>query len=184
MLGLTILLANIRITQKKAYVPSPQEIYLLLGTNLGDRAANMRYATAHIEQAVGPVVAASSWYETAAWGILDQPSFYNQVIRVATLLSHEPLLRTLQSIEQQLGKVKLGHWRERLIDLDVLYYGYRLVRTPFLTLPHPELHNRRFTLVPMCEVAPQFVHPVFSKTQVQLLKECEDRLEVRKVEEK
>ena len=182
MLGLTILAANIRITQKKAYVLSNQEIYLLLGTNLGDRAANLRNATQRIEQAIGPVADASSWYETAAWGVHEQPSFYNQVVRVATVLSHEPLLRTLQAIEQQLGKVKLGHWRARLIDLDILYYGHRRVCTPFLTLPHPEVQNRRFTLVPLCEIAPQFVHPVLGKTQVQLLEECADELEVKMVD--
>ena len=164
-------------------MPSNPEVYLLLGTNLGDRAANLRHATQCIEQAIGPVVEASSWYETAAWGVLEQPSFYNQVIRVTTPLSHEPLMRSLQAIEQQMGKVKLGHWRERLIDLDVLYYGHRLVRTSFLTLPHPELQNRRFTLVPLCEIAPQLVHPVLGQTQQQLLEACEDTLEVRRVDD-
>ena len=163
-------------------MPSNQEIYLLLGTNLGDRAANLRTATQRIEQVAGPIVAASAWYETAAWGVLGQPSFYNQVVRVETSLGHEPLLHALQAIEQQLGKVKLGHWRERLIDLDILYYGNRLVCTPFLTLPHPELQNRRFTLVPLCEIAPQWVHPVLGKTQEQLLEECADGLGVRRVE--
>ena len=126
----------------------------MLGTNLGDRAANLRRATQRIEEAVGPVVQASSCYETAAWGVTEQPAFYNQVVRIETALGHEALLCTLQQIEQQLGKVKVGHWRERLIDLDILYYGNRLVRTPLLTLPHPELQNRRFTLVPMSELAP------------------------------
>ena len=173
--------ANIRITPKKAYVPSNREIYLLLGTNLGNRAANLRDAIRGVERAVGPVAEASAWYETAAWGVQEQPSFYNQVIRVNTSLSHEPLLLILQTLEQQLGKVKVGHWRERLIDLDILYYGYRRVRTPFLTLPHPEIPNRRFTLVPLCEIAPQFIHPVLGKTQQQLLDACKDTLEVRKI---
>ncbi len=158
-----------------------QGVYLLLGTNLGDRAANLRRAIQGTEEAVGPVVEASSCYETAAWGITDQPAFYNQVVRVETTLGHEALLRTLQQIEQQLGKVKVGHWRERLIDLDILYYGNRVVRTPWLTLPHPQLQHRRFTLVPLVEIAPQFVHPVLGKTQVQLLAACTDSLNVRKV---
>ena len=163
-------------------MPSKPEVYLLLGTNLGDRAAHLRDAAHRIEQGVGTIGEASSWYETAAWGVREQPSFYNQVLRVATVLGHEPLLRTLQAIEQQLGKVKVGHWRERLIDLDILYYGCRVVRTPNLTLPHLEIPHRRFTLVPLCEIAPQFVHPVLGKTQQQLLDECEDRLEVKRVE--
>lgn len=156
---------------------------MLLGTNLGDRATNVRHATERIEQTIGPVVETSSYYETAAWGVLEQPSFHNQVIRITSSLGHEALLRTLQAIEQQLGKVKLGHWRERLIDLDILYYGHRLVHTPFLTLPHPELQNRRFTLVPLCEIAPQFVHPIFGQTQVQLLEACKDTLAVRRLRE-
>ena len=156
-------------------------IYLLLGTNLGNRAANLRRAAQRIEEAVGTVIEASSCYETAAWGVTEQPVFYNQVVRIETTLGHEALLRTLQQIEQQLGKVKVGHWRERLIDLDILYYGNRVVRTPWLTLPHPQLHHRRFTLVPMVELAPQFVHPTLGKTQQELLAACADPLEVREV---
>lgn len=163
-------------------MPSNPYVYLLLGTNLGDRTANLRESIRRIEQRVGPVAEASSRYETAAWGVLDQPSFYNQVIRIDTGVGPEALLRALQRIEQQMGKVKLGHWRERLIDLDILYYGNRLVRTPVLTLPHPELHRRRFTLVPLCEIAPQFLHPELGKTQEQLLAECSDPLEVKKIE--
>ncbi len=156
------------------------EVFLLLGTNLGDRLSNMQEAQQLIEQ-IGEVVQASALYETDAWGVQDQPSFYNQVLQIETVLSHEPLLHALQGFEQQMGKVKVGHWRERLIDLDVLYYGRRRVSTSFLTVPHPQLHCRRFTLVPLCEIAPQWVHPVLGKTQQQLLAECEDTLEVRRL---
>lgn len=162
-------------------MPSNSHVYLLLGTNLGDRSANLHDAVRRVEQTAGEVVAASSRYETAAWGVPDQPSFYNQVIRICTDLGHEPLLHALQATERRMGKVKLGRWRERLIDLDLLYYGYRLVQTPFLTLPHPELHRRRFTLVPLCEIAPQWIHPKLGKTQAQLLAECDDSLAVEKV---
>ncbi|MGB3850237.1 MAG: 2-amino-4-hydroxy-6-hydroxymethyldihydropteridine diphosphokinase [Tunicatimonas sp.] len=158
-------------------------IYLLLGTNLGNRALNLQQATERVRDLVGPVVQASSCYETAAWGITDQPAFYNQVVRIETRLGHEELLSELQRIERQLGKVKVGHWRERLIDVDILYYGNRLVRTPWLTLPHPHLHRRRFTLVPLVELAPQFMHPVLGQTQVQLLASCSDKLAVEKVVE-
>ena len=159
-----------------------QRIYLLLGTNLGDRAANLKQATQRIEELVGPVAESSSYYETAAWGVTDQPAFYNQVVRVETTLGHEAMLRTLQEIERQLGKVKVGHWRERLIDLDILYYGNRVVRTPWLTLPHPQIQYRRFTLVPLVELAPRFVHPVLGQTQRELLAGCADELAVTRVD--
>ena len=158
-----------------------EDVYLLLGTNLGDRAVNLHHATQLIQQTVGPVAEASSCYETEAWGVQDQPTFYNQVLRITTLLEHEPLLLDLQTIEQQLGKIKLGRWRERLIDVDILYFGNRLVRTSFLTLPHPEIQHRRFTLVPLDEIAPQWVHPVLGKTHEQLLEECSDPLAVKKI---
>ena len=156
------------------------EVFILLGTNLGNRTDNLLRARQLIGQ-VGSAVQTSALYETAAWGVLEQPSFYNQVLWIESPLSHEPLLHALQRFEQQMGKVKVGHWRERLIDLDILYYGQRRVNTSFLTVPHPQLHLRRFTLVPLCEIAPQWVHPVLGKTQQQLLAECEDTLKVRRI---
>ena len=156
-------------------------IYLLLGTNLGDRPTNLWEAQRRIEQLAGKVTDASTYYESEAWGVTNQPNFYNQVLRIETTLSHEPLLRTLQAIEQQMGKVKLGHWRERVIDIDLLYYGNRRASTTFLSLPHPQIPNRRFTLLPLCEIAAEQVHPVLYQTHRQLLAQCPDPLQVWKV---
>ena len=155
-----------------------EDIYLLLGTNLGCRRANLQTARRLIEQWVGQVLTASACYESEAWGITDQPLFYNQVLCIKTTLAHEPLLRTLQAIEQQMGKVKLGHWRERIIDIDLLYYRNRRAHTAFLTLPHPQIPYRRFTLAPLCEIAAERVHPTRYQTHEQLLAQCPDPLKV------
>ena len=153
-------------------------IYLLLGTNLGNRPANLREARQQVERLAGKVMNASAYYESEAWGVMNQPNFYNQVLQIETELEHEPLLRTLQSIEQQMGKVKLGHWRERLIDIDLLYYRNRRANTAFLTLPHPQIPYRRFTLAPLCEIAAERIHPVLYQTHQQILTQCPDPLHV------
>ena len=155
-------------------------IYLLLGSNLGDRNQSLRLAREQIEQQVGRILRLSSIYETEAWGVLDQPLFYNQVLQIETPLGHEPLLHVLLSIEKAIGKVKVGKWRERLIDIDLLYYGNRLVRTPTLTLPHPEIPNRRFTLAPLVELIPNELHPVLHQSHQELLELTPDELEVWK----
>lgn len=159
-------------------------IYLLLGSNLGDRNQNLRSAREHVGQKAGSVVRVSSIYETEAWGVLDQPLFYNQVLKIETQLEHEPLLHVLLSIEQKIGKVKVGKWRERLIDIDLLYYGNRLVRTSTLTLPHPEIPNRRFTLAPLVELVPNELHPELYQSHRKLLEITPDKLEVWKAKDR
>ncbi|MGD1893194.1 MAG: 2-amino-4-hydroxy-6-hydroxymethyldihydropteridine diphosphokinase [Cyclobacteriaceae bacterium] len=158
-------------------------IYLLLGSNLGNRAENLQNAQKYLGEQAGSIVAASSIYETEAWGFSDQPLFYNQVLQIDTQLGHEALLKVLLAIEKKIGKVKVGKWRERLIDIDLLYYDNRLVRTPQLTLPHPEIQNRRFTLAPLVELIPDEMHPMLLRTQRQLLESTPDQLEVWKAEE-
>lgn len=154
-------------------------IYLLSGSNLGDRVANMARALEFIEQKAGRLVAQSQLYETAAWGIEAQPSFLNQVMEIASTLSPRELLNTLLSIEMEMGRERRQKWGERLIDLDILYYGDLVLNEQALSIPHPHLQERRFTLVPLCELAPLLVHPVLGKTQQELLDECPDELEVR-----
>ena len=156
-------------------------IYVLLGSNLGPRLDNLALARQYLSQEAGVLKAASDIYETEAWGVEDQPLFLNQVIELDTAISHEPLLQILQQIEQKIGKVKVGKWRERLIDIDLLYYGNRLVRTGVLTLPHPEIQNRRFTLAPLAELIPEEKHPVLLRTHIQLLRQTADPLKVWKV---
>ncbi|OJJ17470.1 2-amino-4-hydroxy-6-hydroxymethyldihydropteridine diphosphokinase [marine bacterium AO1-C] len=156
-------------------------IYLLLGTNLGEKAANLNLAKQLIEKEVGQVLVSSSIYETMPWGIEDQPIFYNQVLKVESNLEMISLLKTTQSIEQVMGRKKYRHWGERLIDIDILYIDDLVYNSEDLNVPHLQIPNRRFTLVPLVEIAPDFIHPVSALSQTQLLTECPDKLEVKKV---
>lgn len=155
-------------------------IYLLVGSNLGDRYRNIQQAIHLVQDRIGTIIKASSIYESEAWGETNQPDFYNQVVEVETGLSHEKLLHQVKEIEKTLGKNKIGKWRERLIDLDILYYRNRIVKTSQLIIPHPEIQNRNFTLMPLCEIAKDEVHPLLLKTHEQLWQESQDPLQVWK----
>ncbi|MCR9253050.1 MAG: 2-amino-4-hydroxy-6-hydroxymethyldihydropteridine diphosphokinase [bacterium] len=156
-------------------------IYLLLGSNLGDKRETINQAIKSINS-FAPVITKSYIYETAAWGKMDQPSFYNQVILVNSNLNPEDFLQRLQQIEIALGRQRFEKWGERTIDIDILYFGNSLIKLENLSVPHPEIQNRRFTLVPMNEIAPDFVHPIFQTTQAKLLDDCKDNLQVTKTE--
>lgn len=155
------------------------ELYLLLGGNLGDRPSHLADARKSIAAAVGPITQRSKLYETAAWGNTEQPSFLNQVLKVQTEVKPEQVLQKVNSIEQELGRVRLEHWGARVIDIDILFYDQRVLQSQRLTVPHPQLHLRRFTLLPLAEIAPRLVHPVLGKTVEELLEMCPDTLEVR-----
>ncbi|PQA53806.1 2-amino-4-hydroxy-6-hydroxymethyldihydropteridine diphosphokinase [Siphonobacter curvatus] len=157
-------------------------VFLLLGANLGDRLATFQQARKRIENTIGPIRVQSSLWETAAWGLTDQPAFLNQVIEVNTEWEPLELLRRTQAIETELGRVRKEKWGARLIDIDLLYYGTEVVRDPELSIPHPYLAERRFTLVPLAEIAPDFVHPVLQLTQQRLLEICTDNSSVLRVE--
>ena len=153
-------------------------VVLLFGANLGDRVQTLQRAADLIAERVGPVVRLSELYETAPWGVADQPTYLNQVLAVETELKPEEVLARTQAIEQELGRVRLEKWGARIIDIDMLYYDQLILQTDTLTIPHPYLHQRRFTLVPLAEIAPDFVHPVLQKTTMELLMECADTSEV------
>ncbi|MBC8155601.1 MAG: 2-amino-4-hydroxy-6-hydroxymethyldihydropteridine diphosphokinase [Bacteroidetes bacterium] len=156
-------------------------LFLLLGANLGDRLAMLSRAQTLISERVGPISRQSAVYETAPWGVTDQPTYLNQVLNVETALTPEAVLTQTQAIEAQLGRIRLEKWGSRIIDIDVLYYDQLIWQTESLTLPHPLLHERRFTLVPLAEIAPDFVHPVFRKTTQQLLAQLADVNDVHPV---
>ncbi len=158
-------------------------IYLLLGTNLGNKFKNLERVREILVSNRVAIRRESSIYETAAWGIEDQPSFLNQVLEIETARTPEKLLELTQDIEQKMGRVKEVKWGERLIDIDILYYGDSVVDQGDLQIPHPEIKNRRFTLVPLVEIASDFIHPQLMISQEEMLKACEDELEVTSYEQ-
>ena len=155
--------------------------FLLLGTNLGDRKKNLIVARQAIESFVGGISKESSLYETAAWGRTDQPEFYNQAIEVLTTLSPEDVLQKVLFIEQTMGRRRLEKWGERIIDIDILLYGNEIIATPDLTVPHPEMANRKFALKPLAEIAGDTVHPLLKIKIQELLEQCRDPLAVSKI---
>ncbi|AXE18117.1 2-amino-4-hydroxy-6-hydroxymethyldihydropteridine diphosphokinase [Runella rosea] len=155
-----------------------QSVFLLLGANLGEREATLAKATDLISERIAPVMLQSHLYETAPWGVTDQPAFLNQVISIETILTPEELLSQTLEIEKQLGRERRLRWGARVIDIDMLYYSDQILDTENLHLPHPRLHQRRFTLVPLAEIAPDFLHPVLHKTNQELLNECTDDSQV------
>jgi 2-amino-4-hydroxy-6-hydroxymethyldihydropteridine diphosphokinase len=143
-------------------------VFLGIGTNLGDRERNLKEAHAILSQRL-EILKESSIYQTAPWGYLDQPAFLNQVIEAQTDLSSLNLLGFLKQTEKQLGRQANFRYGPRLIDLDILFYGNRIIRTPRLQIPHPRLTQRAFVLVPLAEIAPDFVHPQNKQIITQLL---------------
>ena len=154
--------------------------YLLIGGNLGDRAAYLQMALTKIADTCGNITNTSSIYETAAWGNTDQPSFYNQAVVVSSTLSPEALMDQLLAIEHEMGRVRDQKYGPRTIDLDILMIDGLVFNTDKLTIPHPQMHNRRFALLPMAEVAPTLTHPILDQSIEDLLQNCPDTLDVQK----
>lgn len=158
-------------------------VYLLLGSNLGDREQNIITARHQISRHLGKVITASSLYKTAAWGKTDQPDFFNQVIVVNSALTPQEALHYILEIEKNMGRKRKDKWGERTIDIDILLWADLVIHDTSLTIPHPGIPQRRFTLVPLCEVAKDFVHPVTGKTIAELLEACSDLLSVEKLKD-
>ena len=176
-----------------------KNVFILLGSNRGDRENYLSEALEMIELHAGPVVKKSLLYTTEPWGFTDATPFLNQVVEIETILDPAGLLDKLLTIEVKLGRIRpfdgcgcgvpsamdgdspgkeTPAYSGRTIDLDILFYGAQLVFTDSLMIPHPRLHERKFTLVPMCEIAPDFVHPLLKKTISVLLHACSDQSKV------
>lgn len=157
-------------------------VFLLLGSNLGDRLTNLFEARQHISRQAGKIITTSEIYRTAAWGYTNQPDFYNQAVEIEPFAPPHKTLLTLQDIEKKSGRVRTEKWGSRIIDIDILLWGSEHINLPNLVIPHPHLHERRFALVPLAEIAPHAVHPLFKKSIDQLLRECTDSLGVNRVD--
>ena len=138
--------------------------YVALGSNLGDKEANLRKALELLQERGVEIVKTSTFISTEPYGVTDQPQFLNGVCEVRTSLVPLALLHTLLEIEQEMGRVRLRHWGERNIDLDLLLYEDVVLDTPELKLPHPDMQNRDFVLLPLAEIAPELVHPILQKS--------------------
>ena len=158
-------------------------VFLLLGSNLDNRDMNLRSARGLLDDVAGTIIAASAVYRTAAWGITDQPYFYNQAIELKTSLSPEALLSACLEIERAMGRKRMAKWGERLIDIDVLFYGDLVLTSETLQIPHPQIPFRRFTLQPLSEIAADLQHPVLHRSVLQLLEDCPDPLKVTRIKD-
>jgi len=156
--------------------------YLILGSNVGDRETNIREAILKIESKVGKVIRTSSMYQTEPWGYGGQPHFYNQVIEIETSLDASHTLKEILMIEKSMGRVRNQKWRERIIDIDILYFEDLVVHDKDLTLPHPGIPDRKFVLEPLCELIPDEIHPLLRISNAELLKKTGDRLGVEIVD--
>lgn len=154
--------------------------YLLTGGNMGDRVINLQNVRQYIEAACGDIVHASDLYETAPWGKTDQSLFLNQALELHTSFSASELMTSLLSIEKKMGRKRLEKNGPRIIDIDILLFNHEIITSSLVTVPHPELPNRRFALQPLADIAPDYEHPILKKTIVQLLAICPDKLGVNK----
>ena len=147
-------------------------VYLALGTNLGDRLTNLKQAISALTPQM-KVQARSQVYETPPWGYEDQPKFLNQVIKVQTYLEPEPLLKHLQRLEVALGRKASFQNGPRLIDIDLLFYDDLVLNKPSLVIPHPRLHERGFVLLPLMDIAPDLMHPLYKKSVREMAAQCD-----------
>ncbi len=155
------------------------KVYLLLGSNLGDRRSHLRNALRLLADH-GAISRTSSVYRSAAWGNTSQPDFLNVTAEFMSALPPGELLDVILSIETSIGRERTEKWGPRLIDIDILFFDTLVIKTPALEIPHPQIQNRRFTLEPLAEISPELEHPVLQKTITQLLKSCDDSLAVEK----
>ena len=155
-------------------------VYLLLGSNIGNRKETLSKANKLIAQNIGVIKSLSSIYKSEAWGFKSNNHFLNQVLLIETEYSPQHLLSEILNIENVLGRVrKSKHYESRVIDIDILLYDDKVIKDINLKIPHQQLHQRNFALIPLVEIAGEFIHPVFNKTIKEILEECNDNLWVK-----
>ncbi len=149
-------------------------VYLLIGGNMGERMANLAAARNRINIDCGRITASSSIYETEAWGYKEQPAFLNQALAIETSLEAEKLMEEILKIEMALGRKREIPLGPRIIDIDIIYFNDEIINSSNLTIPHPSMAQRKFVLLPLTEITPDYMHPILLKTNEVLLKECGD----------
>ena len=154
------------------------EVYLSFGSNVGDRGANIKSALKHLNDLGVKKKKLSSLYETEPWGNSNQSSFLNMVGLFVSSLPPSGLMNEILRIENLMGHRREKKWEPRIIDIDILFYGNEIINEIGLMIPHPEIENRKFVLIPMEEIASEFVHPVIKKSMRIILNECSDGLMV------
>ena len=160
-----------------------EAVYLCLGGNVGDTRNYPQNAVAMIGRRVGRVVSQSAVYQSEPWGFSAEQMFLNQIVVVETALEPQMVLERCLQIETELGRTRSGNGYEpRVIDIDIIFFGSRIIDSPNLKVPHPLMHQRNFVLKPLCEIASDFVHPVFGSTVKQLTAICDDKSEVAAIE--
>jgi len=157
------------------------KVYLITGGNIGDRKMNLQKAVNLIEENIGKIIGRSSLYETEAWGNFEQKPFYNQVLFVETDLTAEAIMSKILSIEEQMGRIRTFKNAARIIDIDILFFNDEIINTEVLTIPHKEISNRRFVLMPLKELAHNLMHPVLKQPISKLLAICPDPLKVVRI---
>lgn len=156
------------------------KVVLSLGGNKGDVFQTFKKVIKAIEEQIGKALKSSSFYKTAAWGITNQPDFINQVIVIETQYNPTSLLDVCMQIEKELGRIRTleNRWKERTIDIDILYYNNEIISLTDLEIPHPQIENRKFILIPLTEIIPDYIHPKRRLSNKALLMRCKDELEV------
>lgn len=162
--------------------PGPNHVFLIIGSNLGDKKSNLEASVEMIKKQIGPVMRQSAIYETEPWGIKDQPVFYNQVVETVSELDALSVLEAITAIEKQMGRIRTVRYGSRLIDIDILFFNNEIIALPTLTIPHPRIAERNFVLAPLAELAGSRLHPVLNKTIGELWAACPDQLHVKKIQ--
>ena len=157
------------------------KVYLLLGANIGNPNKQLEDAKVEIEDRIGRITRQSKIYESEAWGVENQPVFLNQVIFLETDFSANKVLNEILKIEILLGRIRGQRWGSRIIDIDILYYNEDIIHTEDLQVPHPYIQERNFTLIPLVEIAAEYSHPIFKKSNKELLEESTDQLNVKTI---
>lgn len=158
------------------------EVFLSIGSNNGNRFLNIMKSVIELEKMPAfEIINISSTYKTEPYGYKEQKEFLNLIVKLNTNLSPKEVLGELNRIELEIGRIREEKWREREIDIDILFYEDNRINEGGLIIPHSDMHNRRFVLEPFCEIEPEYLHPVIGKTMQELMSELKDDLKVERL---